>query len=108
MANTKLTKSYAETISRAQVMATGLKNQSTEVAKRGIDTDFIQKLEEIRTNAITINAEQERLKAELKTKTNQLESTMKELSTMLSEAKKIVKITIPQVGWREFGIEDKR
>ncbi|GIZ16376.1 hypothetical protein [Capnocytophaga catalasegens] len=89
-------------------MATGLKNQATEVAKSGIDSDFIQKLESTRTDAIALNDEQERLKAELKSKTEQLDSTMKELGAMLSEAKKVVKLALPQVGWREFGIEDKR
>lgn len=108
MANTKLTKSYAETISRAQVMATGLKNQAAEVAKRGIDAEFVSILEKARTDAITLNDEQERLKAELKIKTEQLKNTMKQLSKTLSEAKKIVKIAIPQAGWREFGIEDKK
>lgn len=108
MGNTKPTKSYAETISQAQVMATGLNNQSAEVAKRGIDADFIKKLEKTRTDAINLNDEQERLKAELKSKTETLDTKMKELGAMLSEAKKIVKIAIPQSGWREFGIEDKR
>ncbi|CEN46732.1 conserved hypothetical protein [Capnocytophaga canimorsus] len=44
MSSSKPKKSYAETISQAQVMATGLTNQATEVAKRGIDSDFIQKI----------------------------------------------------------------
>ncbi|MDY6026019.1 hypothetical protein [Bergeyella zoohelcum] len=108
MSSSKPKKSYAETISQAQVMATGLTNQATEVAKRGIDSDFIQKLERTRTEAIDLNDEQERLKAELKTKTEELDGKMKVLTAMLSEAKKIVKIAMPQAGWREFGIEDKR
>ena len=43
MSNLKRT--YAEIISQAQVMATGLKANQAEVARRGIDTGFVTELE---------------------------------------------------------------
>lgn len=89
-------------------MSTGLKNQSEAVAKRGIDTDFITQLEKEREAAIALNDEQERLKAELKAKTEALDAKVKSISVLLSEAKKVVKLAIPQAGWKEFGIQDKR
>ncbi|CEN46737.1 hypothetical protein CCAN11_1170002 [Capnocytophaga canimorsus] len=52
---------------------------------------LFKKLERTRTEAIDLNDEQERLKAELKTKTEELDGKMKALTAMLSEAKKIVK-----------------
>lgn len=100
--------SYAELVSQAQVMATGLKNKAEEVAKRGIDTDFVKALEDTRAEAIKLNDEQERLKAELKVKTDELNKTLETLTTQLRESKKVVKLSIPQAGWLEFGIADKR
>ncbi len=104
----KQRKSYAELVSQAQVMATGLKNKADEVAKRGIDADFVKALEDTRAKAITLNDEQERLKAELKAKTDELSKTLEMLTSQLGESKKLVKLSIPQTGWLEFGIADKR
>lgn len=100
--------SYAEVIAQSQVMAAGLKNKAAEVAQRGISSDFVAELERFRTEAIALNDEQERLKAELKTKTAELNAKLEALSAKLSESKKVVKLAIPQSGWLEFGISDKR
>lgn len=104
----KLKMSYAELISQTQVMATGLKNKADEVSKRGIEPAFVTEMEKLRTEAIALNNEQERLKAELKTKTEALNEKLELLSAKFSESKKVVKLAIPQVGWLEFGITDKR
>ena len=104
----KTKKNYAEVISQAQVMATGLKTNQTEVAKRGIGADFVAELEKARTEAIALNDEQERLKAELKLKTEALNAKMDIIYTKLSEARKVVKLSIPQAQWLEFGISDKQ
>lgn len=100
--------SYAEIISQAQLMAAGLKTKQAEVARRGIDANFVAELEAARTEAIVLNDDQERLKAELKTKTDALNTKIDSILAKLSEARKVVKLSIPQTGWREFGIEDKR
>lgn len=105
---TKLKVSYAELISLAEVMASGLKNNADEVAKRGISPEFVAEMEALRNQAITLNNEQERLKADLKSKTESLNAKVEALSAKLSESKKIVKLTIPQSSWLEFGISDKR
>ena len=101
-------RSYAETVSKAQVMTTGLRNNAEAVAKRGIDDEFVTALETNRTQAITLNDEQERLKAELKVKTETLDQAIARINAALSEARKVVKLAIPQAQWKEFGIEDKR
>lgn len=99
---------YAELISRAEVMLSGLKNNAEEVQKRGVNNDFVTLLAQQREEAITLNNEQERLKAELKTKTEALEQKLKAIEKQVSEAKKVVKLAIPQAGWKEFGIEDTK
>lgn len=89
-------------------MAAGLKNNAAEVAKRGIDAEFVTRLENNRSNAIAMNDEQEKLKADLKVKTAEFEAKMNEISLQLAEARKVVKLAIPQPQWKEFGIDDKR
>lgn len=102
------TKSYAEQISKAHVMLAGLKGNAAQVARRGLDETFLDKLETDRLTASTFNDEQEKLKADLITKTAQLESKLVELGNQVSEAQKIVKMDFDQTKWREFGIEVKR
>lgn len=104
----KQKKSFADIIAQTQIMTTGLKNKSAEVAKRGIDEAFIQSMEEASALAVSLNNEQERLKSELKTKTEAFNKAVEALNAQLRESKKVVKLAIPQTGWREFGIEDKR
>ena len=89
-------------------MASALKNHQSEMLKRVIDEEYVQKMEKLREQSIELNSEQERLKALLKEKTEALNVVIKTLSSQIAESKKIVKITVPQVRWREFGIEDKR
>lgn len=106
MAKSKI--SYAEIISRAQVMTTALNANAEKVAKRGLDEAFIAAMEDDRQTAKTLNDEQEKLKADLKTKTSALNDKMDALAKKYSEAKKMVKLDFPQSQWKEFGIEDKR
>lgn len=100
--------SYAEKISQAEVMLAGLKNNRQQLEKRGLDQAFIDKMSADIADAVRLNNEQEALKAQLKVKTAELSDKMKELSKVNAEARKIVKIDIPQTQWKEFGIEDKR
>ncbi len=65
-------------------------------------------MESIRAEAKKLNDEQEKLKADLKSKTDALNAKMEELTQKYSEAKKVVKLEFPQTQWMEFGISDKR
>ena len=74
------TQSYAERISQAEVMLSGLKNNRQQLEKRGIDQAFIDKMTADTADAVRLNNEQEALKAQLKVKTAELSDKMKELS----------------------------
>ena len=100
--------SYAEQISGAQVMVAGLRGNAAQVNRRGIDDQFINKLEADRNDAAALNDQQEKLKADLKSKTAELDAKMAEMEKGVTEAKKIVKLDFPQDQWKQFGIEDKR
>jgi len=96
-------RSYAEVVSKAQVMLSGLKTHD-ELARRGIDTAFITNLETKIGSSIGLNNEQEKLKADLKSKTAQLDSEISSMNALVSEAQKVVKMDIPKDQWKEFGV----
>ena len=101
-------RSYAEIINDAKLMISGLKSNTDRVSKRGLDKDFISKLESIMVKSQTLDNEQEDLKAKLKTKTSELDNEMMELEKLMSESKKVVKLEMPQETWQAFGISDKK
>ena len=88
-------------------MIDGLKGRNDKLPL-GVKAEDITKLEELRKKMETLNSEQEKLKADLKTKTQELSKTITEIESKVSFIKKLIKIDIPQTQWREFGIEDKR
>ncbi|MGL4363619.1 MAG: hypothetical protein ACRCSB_00250 [Bacteroidales bacterium] len=100
--------SYAQQIKAARVMAAGLKKFSEELKKRGVDAEFIQKLEDKTDKSVELNNQQESLKGELKTKTAALDKELYELHKQISEATTLIKITIPQTEWKSFGIDATR
>lgn len=99
---------FAEKINFAEVMASGFTKNLAELSRRGVDEVFIERLRTLKSSAEDINNDQEALKAQLKTKTVELDRTMADLGSVLKEGKAIVKLQMDQSKWREFGIEDKR
>ncbi|MDR0756315.1 MAG: hypothetical protein LBF85_00520 [Tannerella sp.] len=102
------TKTYAQTISDTTVMIKGIRDNQEVLSKRQIDTAFADNLQSDVAAAVTLNGEQETLKARLKEKTEQLDAVMAALTKKTGEARKIIKLDMPQSSWREFGIGDKR
>ena len=101
-------KSYAEKINSAQVMVSGLSQHLDQLAQRGMSAEFINTLKSDTETAVAQNNEQERLKADLKTSTAALNATLDKVSAAMSEATKVVKLTLPKEQWIEFGITAKR
>ena len=101
-------KTYAESINLATVLTSGLKANADRVSKRGITSDFVSNLETSLNDAKNLNNEQETLKANLKTKTDQLNQKMDVMNGFVDEGKKVVKLEFDQTQWKEFGILDKR
>ena len=101
-------RSYAEVINDVKLMVSGLKSNTDRVSKRGLDKDFISKLESIMVKSQTLDNEQEDLKAKLKTKTSELDNEMMELEKLMSESKKVVKLEMEKTSWRSFGIQDSK
>ena len=102
------TKSYSKTITDTQVMVNGIKDNKKALSRRQIDDKFAAGLQVDVDICIALNNEQETLKAKLKAKTEELDKAMAEMNKKSSEARKIIKLDMPQSTWREFGIENKR
>ena len=100
--------SYADEVNSARLMANGLRNNQTQLAKRGIDEAFLADFVHLQTQAQDLDSEQETLKARLKSKTAELEGVLTQLAAKYAEAKKLVKMDIAREGWKEFGIQDVR
>ena len=100
-------KNFSTNLAESSVMIDGLKGRNDKLPL-GVKAEDITKLEELRKKMETLNSEQEKLKADLKTKTQELSKTITEIESKVSFIKKLIKIDIPQTQWKEFGIEDKR
>ena len=108
MEKSKQKRTFAEIVNKSRLMIAGLRNNAAEVNRRGIDASFITEYENELQELEKLDAEQERLKAELKMKTEAALTKRKQVESKLSEAKKVVKLSLPQAQWAEFGMEDKR
>ena len=108
MEKSKQKRTFAEIVNKSRLMIAGLRNNVAEVNRRGIDASFITEYENELQELERLDAEQERLKAELKMKTEAALTKRKQVESKLSEAKKVVKLSLPQAQWVEFGMEDKR
>jgi hypothetical protein len=103
----KRKRSYAEKINYAAVLAEGLRKHLDQLSAVGLGEAFVQDLDNQRTLVEDINVNQERLKAELKTVSAQLNREMKKLDRQTTKGRSIVKLELPLPQWKEFGIEDK-
>ncbi len=90
------------------LMAEGILAYLSELVSVGVTEDTATLFKESKTRLEKLNAEQEELKALLKTKTAELNKEEEKISKIYSDTRKLVKIKIDQKQWRTFGIEDKR
>lgn len=104
----KQSRSFADQVNNTEVMLNGLKNNLEILSKRGIDQEFLDQMTQLHQDVITLNNEQENLKATLKIKTDDLNRNLTELARIYAQSRKLVKMELPQVQWVEFGISDKR
>ena len=82
--------SYAHEIAATKVMLSGLKSNTEQLIKYGIDDAYIADLEADYEKALSEDNEQEALKARLKEKTASLNATVERMQNKRNRAKKIV------------------
>ena len=100
--------SYADQINAARLLLIGLKNQGKVLAKRGLDDAFAVHFDTVLADAQKLDGEQEALKSRLAEKTAELTAKLEEVAKASAEVKKLVKLDLPKVSWKEFGIADAR
>jgi signal transduction protein with GAF and PtsI domain len=100
--------SYATKIGNAQAMVGAIKAAPGALQGRGMTDAFVANLEMALNSAVEKNGEQESLKAALKKATAELALHLKQVDQAMSEATKVVKLTLPQSDWARYGITATR
>ncbi|MDR1156500.1 MAG: hypothetical protein LBL04_17490 [Bacteroidales bacterium] len=101
-------KTQSQKITETRVMVNGIRSHQEILSQRKIDSAFARDLQNNVDACIALNVEQETLKAKLKMKTEELNEAFAAMQKKAAEARKVIKLDMPQSSWREFGIEDKR
>ncbi len=89
-------------------MASGITNRLDTLTSVGVTTADALALKTFADELDLLNAEQEELKAKLKTKTDELNAKLLETKAKKSDLSKRIKIATPQEHWVAFGITAKR
>ena len=89
-------------------MASGITNRLDTLTGVGVTAADAVALKTFADELDALNAEQEELKARLKTKTDELNAKLLEAKAKKSDLSKRIKIATPQEHWVAFGITAKR
>jgi len=103
-----MSKIISEQIEKTEMLLNGLRSKAELIKDKGLDEEYVNKLNSDNKLMATYNEELDKLKAELKAKTIQANRKMLEIKTQVREAKRVIKRDFLQNHWKEFGIIDKR
>ncbi|MCB8920829.1 MAG: membrane-binding protein [Ardenticatenaceae bacterium] len=102
------TPTFSQSLSNFRTMAGGITTRLDTLTGIGITAADAAEMTAFADELDKLNSEQEELKAQLKTKTDELNAKMKEAKGKHSGLAKRVKIATPQEHWAAFGITAKR
>ena len=101
--------SFSELKTKATVLSSNMKLNVEKISHYGIELPaFTNEMDAELLQADVLNNEQERLKSELKAKTEELNALMLKLEKNYALGKKVVKLAEPQANWVAYGITDKK
>ena len=101
--------SFSELKTKATVLSSNMKLNVEKISRYGIELPaFTNEMDADLLQADVLNNEQERLKSELKAKTEELNALMLKLEKNYARGKKVVKLAEPQANWVAYGITDKK
>jgi len=105
-----MAKSFPDLLASVRQMLVGLEANADAVAARGATPAFTKNGQSLLDSVNALEAEQETLKAALKSKTAALDITVAQLKTWNAEANSAVKLAFreQQEKWVEFGIKAKK
>lgn len=101
--------SFSNLLNKSTLMSDNIKLNSAKIGRYGLDLPvFTDQMDADIKQVDALNKEQERLKSNLKSKTNELNLLKYKLSQNYALAKKTVKLAEPQLSWVAYGIADKK
>lgn len=101
--------SFSDLLRKSTVMSDNIKLNAVKIGRYGLELPaFTTEMDADISRADALNKEQERLKSELKQKTEELNMVKDKLDESYALAKKTVKLAESQVNWVAYGIEDKK
>ncbi|MCA9960809.1 MAG: hypothetical protein R3E31_18070 [Chloroflexota bacterium] len=99
---------FSQSVSDFRAMASGITTRLASLTAIGISVDDATAMKTYADQLDAINGQQEDLKAQLKAKTEELNTLMKEAKAKNSDLTKRIKIVVSQEEWVAFGIKAKR
>lgn len=100
--------SFAATVEDFHLMLGGLSKNADRLSKRGISADFITKFSAAYDELLQLDRDQAALIARQKEKTVETIQKLTENRQYYREARKVVKLELPQESWKEFGVTAQR
>ena len=94
---------FAERLMTAKNMVAGLTAHAPDLTSRGITKEVLDQMNQLYERAIELDDKRNALKARSQEATSETEETMSELESLCSDAKKIVRMELPEESWPEFG-----
>ncbi|MBK8431506.1 MAG: hypothetical protein IPL28_09570 [Chloroflexi bacterium] len=98
------TVSFSQQVSDLRTMASGITTRLDDLTGSGVVPADSAALNAFADELDALNAEQEDLKAQLKTKTKELNDKLKQAKAKQSNVSKRIKLSTPQEHWKAFGI----
>lgn len=109
MATESTSMSLNDLLSTGTVMSDNIKLNAATIGRYGLELPaFTDEFDSDLKLTDRLNKEQERIKSELKQKTDELNEVKKRIEQNFSLAKKTVKLAEPQTNWVAYGITDKK
>ena len=99
---------FSQQVSDFRTMASGITTRLADLASVNIVTADAADMETLANNLDRLNAEREELRAQLKTKTNELHTALRQAKLKHSYLSARVKLATPQKHWAALGITAKR
>jgi hypothetical protein len=94
---------FAQRLIDAKNMLAGLTAHTSELSKRGITPEALAQISQLYQQAAKQDDDRNALRARNQEATLQAEQTMDELEGLCSDARKLVRMELPEVTWPEFG-----
>ena len=94
---------FAQRLVSAKNIIAGLTAHVETVSKRGFSQEVIDQMSELYDQAVKQDDARNALKARSQEATTQAEETMTELESLCGDAKKIIRMDLPEETWPEFG-----